>query len=80
MTTWRVQDVMTTRSDLLEVHARPDAVIRDEVVQQVLRRTLMIRPGAVQAPAGVPLPTPGKKRRASWPSPALVGGRYHGEA
>ena len=42
--------------------------------------TVLYRPGAVQAPAGVSLPTPGKKRRASWPSPALVGGRYHGEA
>jgi CBS-domain-containing membrane protein len=133
---------IVTRSDLLKVHARLDAVIRDEVMQQVVRRTLMIRPGAVQARVddgvvtlsgrtvrrttavaavrlteavpgvtevvdrlafefddtiaetsrtrrpsiGVrvateaPLPTPGKQRRASSPSPALVGGRYHDDA
>ena len=40
---------IVTRSDLLKVHARPDAVIRDEVMQAVLRRTLMIEPGSVQA-------------------------------
>jgi CBS domain-containing protein len=40
---------IVTRSDLLKVHARLDAVIRDEVMQQVLRRTLMIAPGMVQA-------------------------------
>jgi CBS domain-containing protein len=40
---------IVTRSDLLKVHARLDAVIRDEVMQRVLRRTLMIEPGAVQA-------------------------------
>jgi CBS domain-containing protein len=40
---------IVARSDLLKVHARLDAVIRDEVMQQVLRRTLMIEPGAVQA-------------------------------
>jgi CBS domain-containing protein len=40
---------IVTRSDLLKVHARLDAVIRDEVMQEVLRRTLMILPGAVRA-------------------------------
>lgn len=40
---------IVTRSDLLKVHARLDTVIRDEVMQRVLRRTLMIEPGAVQA-------------------------------
>jgi CBS domain-containing protein len=40
---------IVTRSDLLKVHARLDAVIRDEVMHQVLLHTLMIRPGAVQA-------------------------------
>jgi CBS domain/BON domain len=40
---------IVTRSDLLKVHARLDAVIRDEVMQRVLRRTLMIAPGTVQA-------------------------------
>ena len=40
---------IVTRSDLLKVHARLDAVIRDEVMQRVLRRTLTIEPGAVQA-------------------------------
>jgi CBS domain-containing protein len=40
---------IVTRSDLLTVHARLDAVIRDEVMHQVLQRTLMIPPGAVQA-------------------------------
>jgi CBS domain-containing protein len=40
---------IVTRSDLLKVHARLDAVILDEVLQQVLRGTLMIEPGAVQA-------------------------------
>jgi CBS domain-containing protein len=40
---------LVTRSDLLKVHARLDAVIRDEVTQRVLRRTLAIGPGAVQA-------------------------------
>jgi len=40
---------IVTRSDLLKVHARLDAVIRDEVMQRVLDRTLRIRPGAVQA-------------------------------
>ena len=37
---------IVTRSDLLKVHARLDAVIRDEVMQRVLRRTLRIRPGS----------------------------------
>lgn len=40
---------VVSRSDLLKVHGRMDAVIRDEVMQQVLRRTLMIEPGTVQA-------------------------------
>jgi CBS domain-containing protein len=40
---------IVTRSDLLKVHARLDAVIQDDVMQRVLRRTLMIEPGAVQA-------------------------------
>ncbi|RQX02509.1 hypothetical protein DLJ59_15320 [Micromonospora inaquosa] len=39
---------IVTRSDLLKVHARLDAVIRDEVIHQVLRRTLWIPPGDVQ--------------------------------
>jgi CBS-domain-containing membrane protein len=40
---------IVTRSDLLKVHARPPGVVHDEVTQQVLRRTLMIEPGTVQA-------------------------------
>jgi hypothetical protein len=40
---------IVTRSDLLKVHARLDAVIRDEVSHQVLRRTRTIPPGVVQA-------------------------------
>jgi len=40
---------IVTRSDLLKVHARLDAVIRDEVIHRVLHRTLMIPPGDVQA-------------------------------
>jgi CBS-domain-containing membrane protein len=44
----RLQGIVT-RSDLLKVHARPPGVIHDEVTQQVLRRTLMIEPGTVQA-------------------------------
>jgi CBS domain-containing protein len=40
---------IVTRRDLFKVHARLDAVIRDDVMQQVLRRTLMIEPGAVRA-------------------------------
>jgi CBS-domain-containing membrane protein len=40
---------IVTRRDLLKVHARLDAVIRDDVMQQVLRRILMIEPGAVRA-------------------------------
>lgn len=39
---------VVTRRDLLKVHNRLDAVIRDEVLQRVLRRTLMIPPGAVR--------------------------------
>jgi hypothetical protein len=40
---------IVTRSDLLKVYARLDAVIRDEVMQSVLHDTLRIRPGAVRA-------------------------------
>jgi CBS domain-containing protein len=40
---------IVTRSDLLKVHARLDAVIRDEVMHRILRRTLTIPPGKVQA-------------------------------
>jgi CBS domain-containing protein len=40
---------VVSRSDLLKIHWRMDEVIRDEVMQQVLRRTLMIEPGTVQA-------------------------------
>lgn len=39
---------VVSRSDLLKAHGRMDTVIRDEVMQQVLRRTLMIEPGTVQ--------------------------------
>jgi CBS domain-containing protein len=39
---------VVTRRDLLKVHNRLDAVIRDEVLQRILRRTLMISPDAVQ--------------------------------
>jgi CBS domain-containing protein len=39
---------IVTRSDLFKIHARLDAVIRDEVVQRVLGRTLRIPPGAVR--------------------------------
>jgi CBS domain-containing protein len=39
---------IVARSDLLKVHARPDAAIRDEVMFRVLRWTL-IEPGTVQA-------------------------------
>jgi CBS domain-containing protein len=44
----RVRGIVT-RSDLLKVHRRLDAVIRDEVTEQVLRRTLLIAPGTVRA-------------------------------
>jgi CBS domain-containing protein len=40
---------IVTRSDLLKVHARLDAVLREEVTQGVLRRELMIPAGSVQA-------------------------------
>ncbi|MEU8606491.1 CBS domain-containing protein [Actinoplanes sp. NPDC048791] len=40
---------IVTRSDLLKVHARLDAVIRQEVLRQVVGRTPQIRPGTVQA-------------------------------
>jgi hypothetical protein len=39
---------IVTRRDLLKIHGRLDAVIRDEVLQRILRRTLMIEPGAVR--------------------------------
>lgn len=39
---------IVTRSDLLKVHLRPDAGIRDDVVQEVLRRVLAVRDGVVQ--------------------------------
>jgi CBS domain-containing protein len=39
---------IVTRTDLLKVHARLDAVIRDEVMQAILRRTLMIETGTVE--------------------------------
>lgn len=38
---------IVTRSDLFKIHARLDAVIRDEVVQRVLGRTLRLPPGTV---------------------------------
>lgn len=40
---------IVTRSDLLKMHDRLDAVIRDEVMRRVLSRTLTIPPGTVQA-------------------------------
>jgi CBS domain-containing protein len=40
---------IVSRSDLLKVHARLDAVLREEVMQQVVGRTPQIRPGTVQA-------------------------------
>src|SRR3954452_20825177 len=40
---------IVSQRDLLKVHARLDAVIRDEVMQQVLRRTLIVEPGTVRA-------------------------------
>jgi CBS domain-containing protein len=40
---------IVTRSDLLKIHARLDTVIRDEVMQHVLGRTLMIPAGTVEA-------------------------------
>ncbi len=39
---------IVTRRDLLRVHARLDAVIRDEVARRILRRILMIEPDSVQ--------------------------------
>lgn len=38
---------IVTRSDLLRVHLRTDAEIREDVVQQVLRRVLAVRDGLV---------------------------------
>jgi CBS domain-containing protein len=40
---------IVTRSDLLKIHARLDAVLREEVMRQVVGRTPQIRPGTVQA-------------------------------
>jgi CBS domain-containing protein len=40
---------IVTRSDLLKVHARLDAVIREEVLRQVVGRTPQIPPGTIQA-------------------------------
>ena len=39
---------IVTRSDLLRVHLRPDADIRHDVVQEVLRRVLAVREGSVR--------------------------------
>lgn len=39
---------LVSRSDLLKVYARLDSVIRDEVTQQLLRRTLMVPADAVR--------------------------------
>jgi hypothetical protein len=39
---------IVSRSDLFQVHDRLDAVIRDDVVHQVLLDELGLRPGAVQ--------------------------------
>ncbi|RQX02265.1 CBS domain-containing protein [Micromonospora inaquosa] len=39
---------IVTRSDLLKVHLRPDADIRHDVVQEVLRRVLAVEEGVVQ--------------------------------
>lgn len=39
---------IVTRGDLLKVHLRPDADIRHDVVQEVLRRILAIEEGVVQ--------------------------------
>lgn len=39
---------IVTRGDLLKVHLRPDADIRRDVVEEVLRRVLAVEEGAVQ--------------------------------
>ncbi|MEU4217413.1 CBS domain-containing protein [Actinoplanes sp. NPDC026623] len=39
---------IVTRSDLLKVHARLDAVIREDVLRQVVGRTPQIAPGTIQ--------------------------------
>ena len=39
---------IVTRTDLIKVHARLDAVIEDEVKERVLRRILKIQPGGVR--------------------------------
>jgi CBS domain-containing protein len=39
---------IVTRGDLLKVHLRPDADIRDDIVQGILRRVLAIQDGLVQ--------------------------------
>lgn len=46
-TTGRLRGIVT-RKDLLKVYARLDTVIRDEVMQRVLRRTLLVEPGSVR--------------------------------
>lgn len=38
---------IVSRSDLLRVHQRPDAQIEQEVIDEVLRRTLWVEPGSV---------------------------------
>lgn len=38
---------IVTRGDLLRVHLRTDAEIREDVVQEVLRRVLAVRDGLV---------------------------------
>ncbi len=43
----RLRGVVTS-ADLTKIHARPDSSIREELTQQMLRRTLMIEPSAVQ--------------------------------
>lgn len=40
---------IVTRSDLLKVHLRPDADIRADVVQEILRRVLAVEEGMVAA-------------------------------
>ncbi|MEJ3747015.1 CBS domain-containing protein [Actinomycetes bacterium KLBMP 9797] len=39
---------IVTRSDLLKVHLRPDAGIREDVVEGILRRVLAVRDGTVR--------------------------------
>jgi CBS domain-containing protein len=58
---------IVTRTDLLKVHARLDSVIREEVVQTVLRRTLMIEAGTVKVAVddGVVILTGGVGRKTT---------------